>query len=298
MFRIRFVSLICLCAASALVASACSDDDKSPAEQFAAEYCQLLSPCCAEAGFSSDPSGCEQIMGFALMGSSFDEGSGDACLSAMRAERSNEEYCTMVHGLEPCESVFASPSGSVQPGGTCESDSDCANTAEGQGHCFNASDDGSGGDLCMIATMGAEGSTPCVGNKSGGLTVFFPPAPPPKVGYVCDQNQGLSCDFTTSRCAAMKKVGEPCSYETPCVDGAYCVHDTDLCAPRGEIGADCEGFDLDECVEEAYCDDSQKCAKRLPAGSACTVGECEGNCVDHKCEPAFDFGYAFLCGGD
>lgn len=280
--------------AAAFVVTACSDDSDSGAEAFAADYCQLLMPCCAKSGLSADPGTCTQVVQFSLMGG-FDEGKGNACLSGMRSVPQDDAYCADVLDVPACESVFPQPAGSVQPGGSCVEASDCATTSEGRGMCVHSSTEPGAGDVCLAYQVGGEGAGPCVGEKFGALTVFSPPQPPPLAGYVCDGKQDLYCNHTDHLCKSKGQPGDPCSYESPCTDSARCDDDGGgHCVKRNETGDSCAYSS--ECVSDAYCNQGI-CADRLPPGSPCTSDECDGNCVDDKCELAPDLGYMFICLG-
>jgi hypothetical protein len=297
MSRSHLLSISLTAVFFAVGAAACSEDEEDSAEVFVKDYCNLLMPCCASHGFSSNPTSCEQFLNFAAMAGTYDGAKGDACLSAMRATTANDDYCETVMAIDSCQDVFASSAGSVQPGGACSQDMDCARTSEGRGVCADATDNPDDGGVCMTLVTAGVGATPCVGNDLGSVTAYSAPTPPPKVGYLCDDTQDAYCDFGTFTCAARKKTGEACDWQTECVADARCDGSSNLCVARADLGSPCSTYDMDSCVEGAYCSDQAVCEKKLPAGSPCTSNECEGNCASGTCEPSFDFGFAFYCGG-
>jgi hypothetical protein len=293
----RLLSLLGLSLASALVVAACSDDDPSPTEAFAEDYCALLMPCCKEAGLSNDPSSCEMLIGWAATQGKFNESKANECLAAMRAASTDPNFCSMSDGVyedsDACDDVFDSQGGSTQPGGTCEMDSDCAGSAQGEGACMSYYEGDVRRTVCMIMADGNPGDGPCVATKDGNVTWYSPGEdPPPALGYICDQGKGTYCDDSTTKCEALVAVGSPCTYGTPCVEGAYCSSGT--CQPSLPAGSACTSDD--ECGEKHYCDEF--CKAQLPAGSPCTSSDqCDGGwCTNNKCDGSDDIGLAFVCG--
>ena len=305
MFRSRLLLVLSLGLGAAFVVSACSDDDSSESEQFISDYCSLLMPCCKQAGLSGDPSDCKMILTAFTAGAGFNEAKGDQCIAAMRAASANPDFCSMdddvLEDNGACDDVFddGGSSGSVQPGGECESSSDCADTAEGEGYCYHDYRDGVSYETCMVVADGVEGSAPCIGTRDGNMTSYSGgDGPPPTMGYICDEADGLYCNYESGVCEAKKAIGESCSsYTVRCVDGAYC--EGGVCTAQHPAGGECSSSYSDECVETAYCDDdANQCKEKLPDGAACTSYEqCLSNsCSNDKCEPQTDFGIALFCG--
>ncbi len=290
----RLLSVLALSLSPALGVAACSDDDDSSVEQFANDYCALLMPCCKEAGLSSDPSSCEMLIGWVAAEGTFNESKGNECLAVVRAASSEPDFCSMDFDDEgACEDVFGGRSGSTQPGGTCEMDSDCASSAQGEGSCMSYYDGDVRRTVCMVMADGAAGDGPCVATKDGNVTWYSPgDGPPPALGYVCDQGKGTYCDGGTKKCEPLVAIGSDCSFGTPCVQGAFCSSGT--CQPTLPAGSACT-ID-DECGEKHYCDEF--CIAQLPAGSPCTSSsQCQGGwCTNDKCEGSDNIGLAFMCG--
>jgi hypothetical protein len=292
----QLLSVLGLSLASALVVTACSDDEPSPAEEFAQDYCALLMPCCKQAGLSSDPSSCEMLFGWAASQAKFNESKANACLASMRAAASTPEFCSMNYDDEgACDDVFASQGGTTKPGGTCDMDSDCASSSQGEGACMSYYEGDVRRTACMIMTDGNPGDGPCVATREGNVTWYSSgDAAPPALGYVCDQGKGTYCDSSTKKCEALVAVGGPCTYGTPCVAGAYCETSEGTCQPSLPAGSACTNDD--QCGEKHYCDEF--CKAQLPAGSPCTSSDqCQGGwCTNDKCEGSDNIGLLFVCG--
>lgn len=301
----RSLSLLSLLAAAPFVAVACSDDDPSPLAKFAEAYCDLLMPCCREAGLNSNPKNCRTWMAWAGSENSFDEAKGNACLAAMRAASSKPEFCTLeddvVEDDGACDEVFTS-AGTVQPGGACEWDEDCADSPEGTGKCQTFYEGDVRRSMCIITADGKAGDAPCIATRSGSFTVFVGSGTPPLFAYICDEAKGVHCDKVgeTYACVARPTLGEPCSNFESCVQTAFCDPISDTCVDRLPPGEACT--DDRQCVDSAFCEDSSNvwtCTAKRPAGATCTsFTECaSGWCEDGKCDGgSANIGLQLLCG--
>ena len=306
MLKTRLLSVFALGFASALVASACSDDDPSAAETFINDYCNLMMPCCKQAGLSSDPSDCKGMLAAFTMGASYNESKGNECIAAMRAASSSTEFCSMdddvINDNGACNDVFSSSgsSGNVQPGGKCEMDSDCASTAQGDGECYYYWENEVSYEVCMIVAVGQADSGPCIGTRSGNMTMYSSSGAPPTMGYICDEADGLYCDSDSEKCVAMRPIGAACSYSDRCVEAAYCDSSTGECAAKVAIGSTCTSSYGEECVDTAYCDETtMQCTARRADGAACTASrQCLSDmCSNDECEANADLGMSLICGG-
>lgn len=301
MLRSHFAFVAALGLLAGVAVPACSDDE-SPSAEFIHDYCDLMMPCCAQAGLSADAGACRELLSAFSFGSSFNQSSGDKCLAAMRAASSNPDFCNLdddiVQDDGACEAVFSTGSsgGSVAPGGACESDFDCASTAQGEGECHHHWEGEEQGWTCVAVADGQAGSTPCIGTRDGAMTSYTYTGRPPLLGYVCDAANGVYCDQESTECTAMKTVGEACSYADRCVEAAYCNSEAGTCEARKPIGADCSIY-TSECESSAYCSESGQCAAKRTNGESCTSYEqCMSNsCNDNVCAPD-DLGLMFICG--
>jgi len=286
-----------------VTAFACSDDDSTSSEAFVNDYCDLLMPCCAEAGLSSDPSSCRMMLSALTAGAEFDQSKADACLSAMRAASSHPDFCSMDDDVlddgRACDGTFSeSGDGSVPPGGQCDFDSDCASSDQGDAECHHYYQDDVSYEVCMIVADGQAGSTPCIGTRTEDWLMYTTSGKPPELGYVCDKADGLYCDDTET-CAALRKVGESCTSDDDCEMTAFCDSSANACAPRHAVGQPCTSTWSDECVTDAYCDETTStCQAKREAGDACTSYEqCKtDDCTNEVCRPNTDIGLSLICG--
>ena len=296
----RFGSALLMGVVSCVAVAACSDDDESSSgSAFISEYCQLLMPCCTQAGYSSDPGQCKALLTAAVSsGLEYNESKGEECLAAMRAASSDPDFCTKGPG-DACDDAFSNGnSGTVQPGGPCESDSDCADSDQGKGECYHYYEDSASFEVCVIVADGQADSEPCIGTRNESYTMYNSSGPPPTLGYICDEADGVYCDSSSQKCVAFRAVGEACSYSDRCANDAYCTSES-VCALRLAVGSTCTSTYGDECVKTAYCDeDTMTCKQKLEGGAACTSSdEClSGWCTNNKCDEESDnLGYGMLC---
>ncbi len=261
------------------------------AAEFAAQYCQILEPCCADAGLSTSGSQCRsQIVG-AAASLGFSPVAGHACLDAMLAASKSGSFCTDFLGVTPqCEYLFGGQA--VAPGEPCTNDSECARAASGSALCFTTG-------TCVQTQTGAAGQGPCVATAFRGATASVQwSGQPPVTGYTCDVADGVSCNPVTHECTALAATGHPCQADWGCVTSDYCASGS--CQPRVAVGAAC-GNASGECVDTAYCDffSSWICKPMLPNGSACTgASMCQSSyCNDNaKCASNSTIPLAMTCG--
>jgi len=273
------------------------------ATEFADRYCQILEPCCADAGLSTSGNYCfnqivNQIVGTAVDGQ-YNPVAGQECLSATLAASKNSAFCSDFVGYPSLPQCYYILGGvAVAPGESCTSNPDCAPAAGGSALCFKQSSGGSFTGTCVQTQTGAAGQGPCVATVvQGVLTSIQWSGPPPSTGYSCDVADGVSCDPTTHKCTALAATGHPCQADHDCVTSDYCASGS--CQPRVAVGAAC-GNTSGECVNTAYCDffSSSVCKPLLPNGSACTdLSMCQSsNCDNGKCASVSAVPLAMTCG--
>src|SRR5216684_7400980 len=103
-------------------------------DDFIAKYCAEFSPCCAKAGRPTDGAACRAVLG-ALAPASYDPAAGNECLMEIHAAASSPTFCDNTASGPSCNKVFSTSGGTVQPGGTCTQDQECAPSAEGRAMC-------------------------------------------------------------------------------------------------------------------------------------------------------------------
>ncbi len=272
--------------------AACSSDGdgsssggSATASGYAKSYCELMQPCCVQAGFKGDMTMCGLFAGGQA---GYDAAAGERCLSTMRERAKDGTLCS---NMPPCNDVFRGGGGSAKPGEACSKDADCASVEGGVVRC-----QGSGAEAyCQVSRPGKEGDSPCVASVVGPITTHVPGET--AEGFVCADTDGLTCDWTTKACRRFAGDGESCAGMGDCAAGLWCGS-TGLCQRRAAAGTPCmDGYD-DSCAEGHKCEGSL-CVPRALIGEACgSSRDCEsGNCEGGTCKPAFDLGYALLCGG-
>jgi hypothetical protein len=296
-----FGILASLVAAGALVLS-CGDGGGDPREEFISTYCGLLQPCCAMAKLPSDGQQCRLVFAI-LRQTSYDANAGERCLTELRAASSKPDFCAgSKAGPAVCRAVFKQ-AGSKKPGESCDSNTDCAPSPEGDVQCQRQLVDGREVRKCQIQLVGKAGDQPCVGTVSGDITslgaVTGDVAPR---GYLCRTADGLYCNYDTSACTSLAAIGGACTRSDQCPDGALC-DDTGKCGPPRPIGGMCRGpsFGRGGCVPGAFCQStSMTCQAQLGHGMACADDEecTSSNCVTGKCEGdvPVDLGLGLFCG--
>jgi hypothetical protein len=174
--------------------------------------------------------------------------------------------------IGPCDALFYGP---VQPGGQCQVRTDCFHPPGGSADCE--------GGWCRL--RGALGD-PCYGTCSyaDDVAMCFPDGAPTAVSN-CHTVDGLYCDPTSKKCAALIPVGGSGCADSPdaCLQEAYCDMDADQCVARGSAGSECSSSE--ECADKTYCD-SNVCVPGQALGGSCSgwFSTCaEGTCQDEVC---------------
>jgi hypothetical protein len=195
----------------------------------------------------------------------------------------------------------------VQPGGSCQLESDCAPASGGGASCLGggfSADGGLAGSQCIQTTTGTAGQGPCIGTLDGSSTEtsWSGDTAPPSHAYVCNIASGLTCNQTTHQCSAQVGTGQACDQDQDCVAADYCDFsgsNGSACAPRLANGSSC-ATSSSACMTTSYCDPTQTCQPALPTGAACGSGNsapCQsGLCVNSKCSSSSNTGLALVCG--
>jgi hypothetical protein len=261
-------------------------------EDFLAAYeqaiCDDSAPCCAAVGASANIAACKQLVSsltsLVLSAASkgtiqYDGANAAECLAAFQQAAASCDQSLME--ASACDTVLT---GTVQPGGACEINTECIAPPGGDTSCTDGAcvqePRGVAGSPCK-GTCTQDGTvTVCSGNGSGDAN--------------CYTNDGLRCDESTNLCAAPLPIGASgCSTGDDCVEGAYC--DAGTCAAGLPVGSPCT---FDECDPGAAFCSSGQCAAKLPDGASCTgSGECVGGaCRDAKCGQKLGGLLELVCG--
>lgn len=274
---------------------------------FATDFCNLIEPCCAQAGLSTSGSLCLAFADEAAGTGNYDAAAGQACISGMQAESGTPALCmNLGNDIPACSQVYSSKGGSTPPGGACTDDSDCAKPSGGSATCFDTFSFTDGGtsqtQTCLQTMVGSAGDGPCVGTVIGSETEYSwgGTGAAPSVGYTCDNASGLTCDAATQKCAALATTGQACASDSDCVPADFCNFDAamSVCAARFADGASCAS-DATGCVTTDYCDStSVTCKPLLASGTACSTSQqCSSmECVNGACGTTNNLGLQLLCG--
>ncbi len=283
--------------AAVLLTSGCG---KSDLEKFADAYCGEVAKCCKQLELGNGGM-CRALYDIPGAESAYNKSAGQACLAEMRALVAAGTFCDPPSNpSSPCESVFESDSGKRRPGETCDFDSDCAPASDGEVACASAYDGDERISKCQVRLRGKVGDA-CVGTRDGdtlwtagsGVDDVEPRA------YVCDTADGVEC--STGTCVALAAVGQTCSFSDECVRDAFCDDTRQECTARLASSAPCTGADAMECVAGHYCPASspRQCVPTLPFGSPCGADpECTSlSCESGACGLSFaqTFGWAMMC---
>lgn len=286
--------------------------DTSTYSGFVNAFCQPMATCCGAQGLPSDGSECRALLSLGA-GGTYDPAKGQACISAINsAASSNANWCADLDNAtnNACNSISSSSSsGTVAAGGNCNTSSDCAAGPAGSTVVCNfPPSTTSSQTVCTVETHGKAGDGPCFGtvtaingdtSTSNNLNVDAGSGTGPEI--FCFVADGVTCDQTTSQCAALAQIGSACTDSGGCVGGAHCDFASETCAANVATGSACE--EDSDCVTGDYCDTTAKtCAAQEAQGAACTTGsQCtSGNCSSSTCGASFGaaIGLAFYCGGD
>jgi hypothetical protein len=239
------------------------------AAAFADAICEALAGCCANAGTPIDRNAC--IMRMTLEGG-----------SVLRATSASRTYDPVGAGqcIEGTRSIFAScvmkpPNqqefteicrhmyvGTVEVGGRCNSDNDCADSDLG---------------IIRCEPVGPAISPPNV------MCVVDPPG---QIGEVC-RSSVLPIDFDQNLPAHLS-----------CAEGLYC-DGTNHCQPRLPEGAPC--VLTEQCASTLWCSPgginstNSSCVPRASLGTACALDQTctSGTCYQSVCAPGVPISCTF-----
>lgn len=268
------------------------------ANEFAAQYCALVDPCCTAAGVGSQ---CAGLLAGAAFEGPFDATAAAACLEALRQRQAGPDFCgglAVVRNVynswavaPECAAVFATHQiGSTPPGEVCTADSACAPGPNGGAVCvydiFRGTSDFSKKTCVQITATVSDG--PCIGTGDATSGSFTGTADAPAQGVFCDKSKGVICDDATHRCVPVHGLGEACQSTVECDDVTqYCnfAVGTPTCAARLPIGATCVGMGFGECDGKGYCNDTTKqCTAPKAPGAVCTSSNSIGpECLAGYC---------------
>jgi hypothetical protein len=149
------------------------------------------------------------------------------------------------------------PGTELEGGGSVELGETCANASE-----------------CKIPP-GQEVDCKCTADSEESVCVTLLEA-----GEECGGSLGCRSDSVclNGTCHVYAKLGEACK-GTKCEPGIACVDN--VCAEARPLGAECDPFDMQPCVPEAYCEFFDRvCKPRATVGGPCEDAECP---IDSTC---------------
>jgi hypothetical protein len=294
----------------AACSSSSGSGSASSASAFGQQFCQLLEPCCADAGLSTSGTLCEAFVSDATSKGTYNQSAGEACISALQGASKTSTFCTDFGGnLPQCNDVFGTMASGAGPGKPCNTASDCAKATGGSALCYSVTNFVDGGtnttSTCVQTQAGKSGQSPCVGTVQGDVTTFALTAgPTPGMGYTCDVADGVYCDSTTQQCTALVATNQTCTGTEQCVTSDYCGFASgamgQTCQPRASVGSMCPFSGTgNTCVANAYCDsNTNTCRAQIANGAACSTSQqcASGNCNNGKCSGTNNLALGLLCG--
>lgn len=257
--------------------TACSGDDSSgiTSAEFAARFCALYKPCCADAGFpDTGQQTCRFFYGSVPV---LDAAAAEQCLKDYEAQSQSATFCDLTQGQTPesCKKAFPQNSGSggtKKKGETCSGSgsSDCA----GDATCDKNIGETQG--KCAAFVIVGEGQA-CIGNRKGNTSAWSGDATNDEIA-LCDGDAQLYC-ASDGTCKKQGAVGQPCDGYSGCLDDGYCKND--VCVAKIATGGACPDFQ-DECNDAAYCSDTtQMCEPRAADGASCQTNS---ECLSRYCD--------------
>jgi hypothetical protein len=283
-----------------ILSAACGDDDDDSAASsaFVNDFCDLHEGlCCTKRGKTYDASSCKNLLAFAGAVGTFNKAEGEACIAGMKAAQSSATFCSDYGGAEVqkhCNAAYTQKSGSVQPGGACKSDTECAAVPNADVDCtFSSADFESSTRACQAVLRGKAGDD-CAGSKTttaSGVSATSKTGDFAPTISVCWSEDDLYC--VDGKCKAPGKMGDPCkpSDQYSCPKDGFCgVEDVSSdfkCMPAPKLGEPCKN---QKCATGSHCGFTSKtCEADVPIGGACTTAtDCgEGaDCDNGKCAAA------------
>jgi hypothetical protein len=244
------------------------------ADAYAHAWCDGLASCCHfwpfHADVCLDSARLRARQGVALGAAPefaspfFNAAARDTCLAQIQKIVASCPATTFQHDAAPqCASVFTK--GSAPLGASCQSGDDCAPTPDQPPLCADGK--------CAMVAMNLPAGASCAG---------------PFAKCASD----LACGTVDYTCGPKIALGKRCSYDSDCVDGAYCDgvctligNDGDRCAgitschatssciggvcqPLAQTGSSCTSSSA--CLLGDYCSPQTKvCTTRVPIGEPC-----------------------------
>ncbi len=259
---------------------------------YAEAACRGLGACCPTFGATFDESTCRarlasQAQQFldSLQGLdvTYHPDKAGLCFAAVEAYNAG---CGSIQSDANLAACRAMTSGSHAPGQSCQAAAECAGAPHTTAYCpmgtcelnppdYSAQRHGKLGETC---------NAKCYPEKNGVLTCSGSGAF--DSGVTCFLTDGLTCETLSKTCQTAGGVGAPCA-QNDCATSAWCQWDdpptAGVCVARVKVGEPCS--DQPPCVQGAWCStDTGLCAKLTADGGACASdSECGYRCIDGAC---------------
>jgi len=248
------------------------------ADDYAYLYCRNVQNCCNASDFAYDIRTCvdstAKLYRVWLQPGPLEVYDPMMAESCIESRLSTIDACIALPLTDACGAVF---NGLVPPGGSCQSDNDCAAPYCGGATCLGLPDAGT----CTNWAHGKSGDT-ChgtyevdrIGNIQYGWTNGVIQA------TLCFSTDNLYCSHETGTCLTRGGLGAACFGASTCAPPYFCDAAQKLCRAKGAVGQPCEDTTL-PCVDSAYCDsNSHYCKPQKHDGDECTRDiECPRVCV-------------------
>jgi hypothetical protein len=252
-------------------------------ERLAAAFCDQLGPCCAAKGIAHEALSCRASLladarmhfGIPPDGVDYDPIAAGECVRAIE-EAIRTCRATPSFRSGACLRMYI---GHVEPGGSCETNRQCAHGAS-IGFC--QAEYPSGNSTCVIGEERAALHAECAGTLTDNGNGTFGTGGSP----ACYTNDGLYCAETSRRCEQLPRLGDPCP-QSYCADGTYC-DPTGFCIPQRESGSCADPSERNACRgATSFCNDFSsdgfyECRPKLADGEPCGTA---GHCASNFCAP-------------
>jgi len=227
-------------------------------------FCAAARACCKGPDLTVDLDGCEASfpehdVTFAAVDAgtaTIDQTGLAACIEAYRDAATK---CEELPVLSACQGLVR---GVKKAGESCAQVGECAHGSEEVVACI-ITDQLSNRGLCSPVSHGKLGDpclTTCELGAACSVTSYV--AADASTATLCFEQDGLHCSVDDGRCAAIKPIGDPCTFDD-CGSANYC--DT-MCKKRSILGQSC----AQTCLSSLQCVNDQCVSPSFTIGGTCS----------------------------
>ena len=211
--------------------------------EFRAQYCEIMSRCCAPEGYAPPGERCQNVIDYLTSDTGATDAMRSACLTAIENKKDLAEFCylPMDGDIPVCHDVLTSPTLLAQS----EAQKEQVEAAAKKSACTSNPECCPAGVLCDSSATYCKRGTGCQPLIALG-------EPCESVGCVAEGY----CDSASLTCMARKAASLACSNSQECIADAYC-NAGQVCAQRISYGSLCDKSDA--CQAPGYCDSQSIC---------------------------------------